>query len=107
MTVEQDVCMGINEARDHKAVVQINDICVSWDLCIIEGANVSDAIIGDNHTLGKLIITLSRGRLWYKDATISEDRSHDCAMMRENGVYLIKTQRQFGASRSYLMKDEG
>jgi hypothetical protein len=70
----QNVYMSINEARDHDAVVQINDIRVGWDLCIVDGANVGDAIICDNHALGEIIVTLSRG---HKDATVSEDGSHD------------------------------
>lgn len=61
MTIMQDVYMGINKARDHNAIVQIKNIYVRGNLCIVEGANIRDAIICDNHALGELISTLGGG----------------------------------------------
>ena len=69
----QYVDMSIYEARYSNAVLQVDYVCILWDFCFGQRANVRNSIIFDNHRLCKVTAILVRR----KDPPIAKYRCHD------------------------------
>lgn len=65
--------MGINEAGNNDAILQIDYGRVGRDFCFVEWTDVGNSVILDDHAIDELISLCCRRR---KDTAVLEDGGH-------------------------------
>lgn len=70
----QDMHVGVDEARDHYSIVEVNDSGI-WR-CLGVWTDIGDLAIFDDHAISELGVVEQRRR-GHENAAHSEDGGHD------------------------------